>query len=254
MLKALAATALLALTMLKPVSEMNLEELQERMGEISMEIASQGGTITPEQEAEMAAILARIDALLSGKLDEVDEAADAADAEAEAYNEKFGIPDTMPLDATGRAIANALPQAFRGKTCNTDVPDTYQNYDTFYAGKGLENAPTGVYFFRACGNDDGNNYRYSVDTTSDGQDFVNNISSMTDERRKEEGVEKLTLCGMPAYRSRGFRQTFVVLGEKGNLGLNDWEGPGRSVAERFSVQAAMAEAVDCRALVRAVSQ
>ncbi|MEM9840014.1 MAG: hypothetical protein AAF830_12790 [Pseudomonadota bacterium] len=254
MFKALAISAFLALAALKPVSEMNLEELQARMREIAMEIAGQGGVITEEQQAEMDAITQRIEGLLSGTLDDVDEAADAAEAEADAFNAKFQIPDTMPLDATGRAIANALPQSFRGKTCNTDVPDTYQNYDTFYAGKGIEKPPTGIYFYRACGNDDGNNYRYSVDTTSDGRTFAKNISSMSAERRREEGVESLTLCGLPAYRSRGFQQTFVMLGDKGNLNFTDWEGPGRSVAERFSVQAAMAEAVDCRALMKAIGQ
>ncbi|NNU15875.1 hypothetical protein HK107_06010 [Parvularcula sp. ZS-1/3] len=251
MFKLLLAAALAAL-LLKPVSEMTLEECQERLVEISMEIAKNGGAITPEQEAEMAAIEARLDELINGKVADVADEMAGAEAEAEA-RDALTMPDTMPLDDVGRAIANALPGTFNDETCNDDTADVYQNYTAFYQRKPVDPKPEGILFSRRCGSDDGNSYDFSVDTTPDGKAFARNVSTMTAERRREEGVEALTLCGLPAFRSRGFQTTIIILGDEGNISLGEWEGSGRPVAARFATQAAMAEATDCKAILAAVS-
>lgn len=250
MLKALLAAAVLGAALVKPIEEMSLQELEARLMELAMAISASGGATTPEQDAEMAAIEARISELVTGAM------AGTAEVEAEVsgFGDMFTIPETMPLDDQGAAIAAALPTAFRGKACNTDTPDTYQNYGTFFAGKGIEDPPVGVVFFRKCGTDEENNYRFSVDSTEDARSTIANLTSMTEARRREEGIETLTLCGQQAYRSRGFQQTTVILGTAGILNVTEWEGPGRATPARFAVQAAMAEAVDCGAIVRAIQR
>ena len=249
----LIAVALFALMAAKPVEDMNLEELQARLVELAGEIAAGGGVPTPEQEAELNAIQARMEAIVSGAIEENEGELQAAEEEAQALDDLYTPPDTMPLDAIGRSFAAALPTEFRGQTCNTDRPDVYQNFTSFYAGKGLDNPPTGQLFFRACGTDEGNNYEYAIDTTDDGKDFAGNVSSMSAERRREEGVEMLTLCGQTAYRSAGFQMTIVPLNGGGVLSVTEWEGPGRPTAERFRVQAEMLNQVKCSAIIRAAS-
>lgn len=246
--------AAIAVMAIKPISEMNMDECRARLGELALEIATSGQPPTAEQEAEMAALQARMEELVMGELAGRSGEMDAAEAEAARQDDMFTVPDTMPLDAIGEVIAAALPTEFRGEACNADTADTYQNLTTFFAGKGIDSPPTGQSFYRRCGNDDGNNYGFSVDSTQETREFVANITSMTTERRQDEGVELVTLCGQTAYRSRGFQSTTVPLGEVGALFVTDWEGEGRSTDERFATQAAMINEVNCAVLIEALSE
>lgn len=251
MFKALLLAAMMTVALLKPINEMTIEEVAQRMGELTMEIMMSGGTASPEQAEEMAALEARLDELTG-------QVGDAADAGANAMQQNGAAmmagmpPEQTPIDAIGRAFQQALPDTWEGESCNTDVKDDYVNLTPWFKSKGMKDR--GQQFSRTCGNLEGQWFTWEIATFDVGEVSKEGFDPEFVQAENRKLVEFTQLCGHDAMITEIYNIVEVNIAGKAefvtNASYDDDQPPGTVLA----MQRRMADAVDCDLIANALGR
>ena len=252
MLKGLLVAAMMAAALLKPIDEMSLEEVAQRMAELTMEImVGGGGTATPEQEAEMAALEARLDELTGNVADRAEAEADKMEAEGSAL---IGDqpPEQTPIDAIGRAFQKALPHTWEGKSCNIDVKDTYRNLTPWFKSQGIDQR--GQEFSRTCGDRTDAWYSWEIVTFDVGEVSKEGFRPELVQPENRKLIEFTALCGHDAMITEIYNIVSVNIDGKAEFGTNASYRDDQAPGVVLNMQRRMADAVDCDVISRALGQ